>query len=54
MRSYAVSYSATAAENRKQQLEADGAVARVVEVAPGADISVGLVEEMRAGLPSAA
>ncbi|MFD9487605.1 hypothetical protein ACFWBX_27285 [Streptomyces sp. NPDC059991] len=54
VRSSAVSYSATAAEDRKQQLEGDKAVARVVEVAPGADVPASLVEEMRAGLPSPA
>ncbi|MFD9488328.1 hypothetical protein [Streptomyces sp. NPDC059991] len=54
VRSSAVSYSANAAEDRKQQLAADKAVARVVEVVPGADVPAGLVEEMRAGLPSAA
>ncbi|MFD9566062.1 hypothetical protein [Streptomyces sp. NPDC059994] len=54
VRSSAVSYSATAAEDRKHQLEGDNAVVRVVEVAPGADVSASLVEEMRAELPPAA
>ncbi|WP_329404373.1 hypothetical protein [Streptomyces melanogenes] len=54
VRSSAVSYSATAAETRKQQLESDKAVARVIEVAPGADVPADVLEEMRAGLPSAA
>ncbi|MFD9567060.1 hypothetical protein [Streptomyces sp. NPDC059994] len=54
VRSSAVSYSASAAEDRRQQLEAGKAVVRVVEVEPGADVPAGLVEEMRAGLPSQA